>query len=504
MIFSSTIVENNLPSLGSVRSSELAAFPGAQGGGAISVGGRGGRVIEVTNLQDSGIGSLRACLEGNGARTCVFRVSGSITNLSQLKITNPFITVAGQTAPGGGIVLHSPSQATCNTGPTPNSCQTFYITTHDVVIRYLTYDGSSISPTGPETGTVGFEMGSGAGNIIIDHISLRWWGNKVLLFLANGSRTQGISNTTVQWSLMYEPNVDHPVVISPDATTGSSLNSQNQDYHHNMAVNWDHRFGLFNIRSGRWVNNIAYNWNHFAYETWGSAQMDIIGNKYVDGNLSRESVHTFLAHSVGDTFNPSNNCQNGNPCDNESGPATFYMLNNTARTGNVPNSPMVTPTMTVNDAGEKSMTALGWEGGETGDPQSTGPWPASYFSRTDPLTTEAFPITQDQVTKLDAVVLPSVGNSQHLDCLGDFVFNRDSQDARIIKQYQTKSDGQLFRGQYSEPKISPGTPCVETLHDGIPDQYKRAKGLSLTDTKLYRKTAANGYTWLENYLSGSM
>jgi hypothetical protein len=82
-----------------------AAFPGAEGYGAKSVGGKGGRVIEVTNLNDSGSGSLRACIEARGPRTCVFRVAGYIDLESEIIISHPYLTVAGQTAPGDGICL---------------------------------------------------------------------------------------------------------------------------------------------------------------------------------------------------------------------------------------------------------------------------------------------------------------------------------------------------------------------------------------------------------------
>ena len=81
------------------------AFPGAVGHGAGSKGGRGGSIIQVTTLADSGPGSLRACLGESGPRTCVFRVAGTIRFQGPPIISNPYLTIAGQTAPGGGITL---------------------------------------------------------------------------------------------------------------------------------------------------------------------------------------------------------------------------------------------------------------------------------------------------------------------------------------------------------------------------------------------------------------
>ncbi len=83
----------------------VVAFPGAEGFGAGSVGGRGGKVYEVTNTNDSGSGSLRSCIEASGPRICIFRTGGLITLNSPLTILNPYITIAGQTAPGGGITI---------------------------------------------------------------------------------------------------------------------------------------------------------------------------------------------------------------------------------------------------------------------------------------------------------------------------------------------------------------------------------------------------------------
>jgi len=120
------------------------AFPGAEGFGANSIGGRGGRVIEVTNLNDNGSGSLRSCVEASGPRTCVFRVGGTIS-LDGLTIINPYITIAGQTAPGGGITLKYGKQ--------------IQIATHDVVIRYVRFRS-----TGDQSFTQdAIEIGGGVG-----------------------------------------------------------------------------------------------------------------------------------------------------------------------------------------------------------------------------------------------------------------------------------------------------------------------------------------------------
>lgn len=141
------------------------AFPGAQGGGAASVGGRGGTVIEVTNLNDDGPGSLRACAQWASApRTCVFRVSGIIELTSDtIYVTNPYLTVAGQTAPGGGITLSGRNL--------PRHMVT--VGTHDVIWRYTRIRHGYNANT-PYSNGSNFTTEASAYNVIFDHNSSTW------------------------------------------------------------------------------------------------------------------------------------------------------------------------------------------------------------------------------------------------------------------------------------------------------------------------------------------
>src|SRR4029079_12922460 len=173
---------------------------------------RGGKVIAVTNLSDDGPGSFRAACEAEGRRIVVFRVSGLITLTRKLVIKQPYITIAGQTAPGDGICLRN---------------YTFVIATHDVIVRYLRSRLGDLSRQEADDIT----LAAGAENVIVDHCSANWPVDEALPLAGN------VSNVTVQWCLI--PERVHHSKHSKGPHGYGSLSRANGPvtWHHNL---WAH------------------------------------------------------------------------------------------------------------------------------------------------------------------------------------------------------------------------------------------------------------------------
>ncbi len=159
--------------------SYLPSFPGAQGAGAKATGGRRGRVIAVTNLNDAGEGSLRAALEASGARIVVFRMSGTISLQSKITVRSGDLTIAGQSAPGDGICLK-------NYG--------LIISASNVVVRHLR---ARLGDEGTGESDC-ITVWRGSSNVIIDHCSASWSIDEAL------SLAGEVSDVTVQWCLIAE------------------------------------------------------------------------------------------------------------------------------------------------------------------------------------------------------------------------------------------------------------------------------------------------------------
>ncbi|MCK0158304.1 pectate lyase [Cellulophaga sp. F20128] len=206
------------------------AFPTAEGYGKYTVGGRGGDVYEVTNLEDSGEGSFRAALEAKGPRTVVFRVSGTITGNYSIKNDN--ITIAGQTAPGDGICIRGNLSTSAN----------------DIIIRYIRVRWD---PAMGEKDAIGSRYHK---NIIFDHISASWSTDETMTLYHN-------ENTTVQWSIIAQ--------ACPKGTTdshrfGGIWGNNYATWHHNLIAHNASRNPRWASGSGYndYRNNVIYNWEY--------------------------------------------------------------------------------------------------------------------------------------------------------------------------------------------------------------------------------------------------
>ncbi|HEY0944739.1 MAG TPA: Ig-like domain-containing protein [Opitutaceae bacterium] len=248
------------------------AFPEAEGYGRFARGGRGGRVIEVTNLNDSGPGSLRAAVEAEGPRTVVFAVSGLITLESKLVIKNPYLTIAGQTAPGKGIAIRKYTVGMSGT--------------HDVIVRHLRVRPGNIAGVTLD----GMGMAS-SDHSIIDHCSISWTIDEA--FSSRGARNITLQRTLISEALniaghkKYEAGKQHGFAASIGGKIGS--------FHHNLLAhnsgrNWSLAGALDQAtRHTGWLdirNNVVYNWQNRTTDG-GAAKVNYVANYYKPGPASK-------------------------------------------------------------------------------------------------------------------------------------------------------------------------------------------------------------------------
>jgi pectate lyase len=261
---------------------KLPAFPGAEGFGAFTAGGRGGKVLLVTNLEDfSGpgkpiAGSLRAAIMANGPRTIVFRVSGIIPLRAPLKISEPYLTVAGQTAPGAGVCLK-------NFG--------LSINTHDVVLRHLRVrPGDELGPALRKQGKSfepdGISINVPSRNVILDHCSVSWAIDECLS--VSGA---GITDVTVQWCIISE-SLHESFHAKGAHGYGSLLRANgNLSFHHNLYAHHSSR----SPRPGTYGDgSVLLDFrNNVIHDSMGYSAKDPVRMNYVANYIQRPRRHVF-------------------------------------------------------------------------------------------------------------------------------------------------------------------------------------------------------------------
>ncbi|WP_068078267.1 pectate lyase family protein [Novosphingobium lentum] len=253
------------------RPSGPRAFAGAIGYGARSKGGRGGAVVAVTTLADAGPGSLRACVERDGPRTCVFRVSGVIRFTQRPPvIRNPYLTIAGETAPGGGITL---AHGGGPDGRTPLLIKD----THDIVVRHVRIRNDRI---GGERGSEDSITIENSNWVIIDHVSASWARDELINGYGDNDYIT-ISNSIFSWGI---PKHDKCALLGSDPTRPEHFS-----FIGNLCAFNGDRNPDINFSPGSCVevlNNVFYDaQSEFAevWESYGGTPVSIIGNFFKAG-----------------------------------------------------------------------------------------------------------------------------------------------------------------------------------------------------------------------------
>lgn len=247
------------------------AFPGAEGFGRMAQGGRGGRIIAVTTLADAGPGSLRACIVAAGPRVCVFRVGGIIRYTTMRPdISNPYLTIAGETAPGGGILItHAGGKGAFTPFVIKN--------THDVIVRDIRV---RLDRPGEQRRADSAFIIENSRNVILDHVSGSW---------ARDENFGGYATNdaiTVSWSIFAEgvPRHDKCALLSSDPKGPQRLSFIKNLCAHNGDRNPDINFAPGSCVEV--VNNVLYNAQVQFSEVWesyGGTPVNIVGNYYRRG-----------------------------------------------------------------------------------------------------------------------------------------------------------------------------------------------------------------------------
>lgn len=269
------------------------AFPGAEGGGMYTTGGRGGAILHVTSLLDSNTeGTLRWALGQKGARTIVFDVAGTITLGSPLKISNGDLTIAGQTAPGDGICIKG---------------RYTQIDADNVIIRFIRFrlgdEGSGLSDSDDAI------WGRYRKNVILDHCSMSWSVDECASFYSN-------SNFTMQWCFIAE-SMRNCVHSKGNHGYGGIWGGENASFHHNVLAHHDsrnprfdhpHIYGNHTAPAQRGVvdyrNNVVYDWGNdssYGGEGYGAGKgtgINMVGNYYKPGKSSSNRKYFINAYGV--------------------------------------------------------------------------------------------------------------------------------------------------------------------------------------------------------------
>lgn len=435
------------------------AFPGAMGYGTDTPGGRGGRVIYVTNLNDSGSGSLREALQASGPRTVVFKVSGTITLNNDINIQNPFLTIAGQTAPGEGVQIRNAQ---------------LKIQTHDVIIRYLKVrsgdEGNGSNPADRDGITTNHD--TNAYNIVIDHCTLIWGSDIGGTTFLNGSHDSTVSYSILGEGLYVSRHPEgnlaeggHSMAMNLTELSSTQHPTRITVHHNLLTTAGDRNPRIIGAELVDFVNNVIYNWKDSPSQG-NPRSVNLIKNYYI------------------------------------AGPMTTV---NNAKVGWLPKA----------EAGGSLRNGSVYESGNLGEGinqirgGSSSVYASSRFSPYS-ITSEDSPQNAYLAVVADAGANRNVANAN-----GDFRTQRDNTDVRIINNLMNRTgtffNGVSYNGVGGYPAISwenldSGPAATDNDNDGMADAWENAyfgntnRGSANDSSGDYDN---DGYTDLEEYLNGT-
>jgi hypothetical protein len=460
---------------GDLPQAKIPAFPGAEGGGAFSFGGRGGKVYVVTTLADSGPGSFREACEQGGARIIVFNVAGIIQLKTPVDIRAPYITIAGQSAPGDGVCIAGES---------------VLINTHDVVIRYMRFRRGATEVTRRDDAL----GGNAVGNIMIDHVSASWGLDENMsmyrhVYDRGGAKQEKLPtvNVTIQNSIFSE------CLDTYNHSFGSTIGGLNSTFMRNLWANNISRnpsigmYGDFGF-----VNNVVFNWwNRSADGGDHRSLFNFINNYYKPGPITPKdkpiSYRILKPESGRDTANK----------------ATFgkaYVHGNIIE-------------------GNDKVTADNWAGGVQVGDNNGG---AGTFE-------QAIRVAEPMPMAAVTIIPTKQAYNYVLENVGANLPKRDAVDARIVEEVKTgkivyTEGGKTAIGkQYIKRRLPEdsykqgiithpsqvggypeykGKPYKDSDNDGMPDEWETKNGLNpknAADASLDRNK--DGYTEIEEYLN---
>ncbi|WP_304423433.1 thrombospondin type 3 repeat-containing protein [uncultured Duncaniella sp.] len=470
----------------------IPAFPGAEGGGMYTPGGRGGKVITVTNLNDSGPGSFREACETGGARIVVFNVAGVINLKTPLYVRAPYITIAGQTAPGDGVCIAGES---------------FQVDTHDVIVRHMRFRRGDTRVHYREDSF----GGNPVGNIMIDHCSAEWGLDENISFYRHMyDPSEGQYQTTElklpTVNVTIQNTISAKALDTYNHAFGSTLGGENCMFARNLwasnsgrnpSIGWN---GVFNF-----VNNVVFNWVHRSSDGGDyTAKFNMINNYYKpgpatpkEGNIGHrilkpEAGRSKLDHKVYGRVFAEGNIMEGFPeisadnwaggiqieTDPDCGEHTAYMRSKT---------PFDMPYVRIASADEAYDFVLKNAGANI-------PCRDIIDQRIIEEVRTGVPYYDEKLAKKHHGDISGLSPKSMGD--GQFRYRRlpkDSYKLGIITD-------PMQMGGYPEYK---GTPYVDSDGDGMPDAWEIANGLNPNDpSDANGDCNGDGYTNIEKYING--